>query len=85
MKYLIGLSVIGLLCSGCSKSSNVHQREHLIVCVDPVDGVTVTKNVVSSKNVYAFVVKGHSVLFYTNRDTNKKEIILLTKNDCEIY
>jgi hypothetical protein len=83
VKYLIGLGAIGLLTiSGCTKNSG---REHFIVCVDPSNLNITTKIAITSGNVAAFVLKGHSVLSYKRKATDKREIIFLDENDCVIY
>jgi len=84
MKRLIALSVLGLLLSGCSVSHSLINRKHEIVCYDVTSKVT-TYNIVTSGNVYAFVVQGHSVLaFYVDGD-KQIQLISLVKNSCTIY
>jgi hypothetical protein len=81
MKRLIALSALGLLLSGCKLSNN--SREHVITCLNSTSG-QLSYRVVTSGNVGAFVVQGHSVLSYRDED-GKVQIILLSKNDCIVY
>jgi hypothetical protein len=84
MKYLIGFCAIALLfTNGCKKSGTL-KREHAIVCMD-LTHKDITGNFLSSGNVFAFVVKGHSVLSFIDEATGENKIIFLSKNDCEIY
>jgi len=79
MKKLI---LFGLLCFiGCSRNSN---KQHEILCLDNSNHQIVTVHVLTQGNVQAFVVKGHSVLAYRD-DNGKVQIVLLAKNDCEVY
>jgi len=78
MKKLLGLSILGLLLTGCSL-----ERDHNITCIDSKTGsLSVYK--MTPGNIFAMVVNGHSVLAY--RDNNGKiQVIFLRENNCEIY
>lgn len=81
MRKLLVLSLFGLFLSGCKEQ--IDYREHEIVCLDAKTQQS-SYDIIAPSNVYAFVVKGHSVLSY--KDSNKKShIIFLSKNDCVIY
>ena len=76
MKKMVGFIILGLFLSGCQS------REHAIICWDNTSHQE-TYNIIVPGNVYAFVVKGHSVLAYRD-ENNKVRIILLAKNICTI-
>ncbi len=81
MKYFIWVSLVGFLFSGCTKTTS---RPHQIICFNSSNHQD-TYNVVTRGNVFAFTVKEQSVLCYRNDETNKTELIDLSKNDCAIY
>jgi hypothetical protein len=81
MKKLIGLSILGLLLSGC-KPSKV-ERDHEVKCWN-LKHTVITYDEITSGNVIAFVAKGHSILAYRD-ENNKVQVIPLVGNDCVIY
>lgn len=93
MKKLIWFSLIGLLFTiGCKKDDGVPRRQHEIICFDPSNHAIVTHHILTTGNVFAFIIKDslqidHPVLAYSNEDTNVHHpgIIYLEINDCEVY
>ena len=83
--FIIGLTILCLLgiLSGCSNNP-AREREHQITCFNPTNHNIMTVNTITQGNVLATVVVGHSVLAYKD-ESGVVKIILLTKNDCEVY
>ena len=79
MKKLVLFSLLGFI--GCTKNVS---REHQIICFNPTNHNVMTVNTVTQGNVLATVVLGHSVLAYKD-ESGVVKVILLTKNDCEVY
>lgn len=87
MKRLIVVGALGLLLSACDSAENntskIEARKHVIYCQDSITKQP-TFEVSTRDNVYAFVIKGHSVLGYKDND-DKMRVIFLSKNDCVVF
>jgi hypothetical protein len=79
MRKLILFSLLGFI--GCAKNVS---RDHQIICFSPTNHNIMTVNTMTQGNVVATVVLGHSVLAYKD-ESGVVRVILLTKNDCEVY
>ena len=84
--FIIGLTILCLLgvLTGCTRKPVIMEREHQITCFNPTNHNIMTVNTVKQGNVLATVVVGHSVLAYKD-ESGVVKVILLIKNDCEVY
>lgn len=79
------LCLLGILSGGCAKSNGNPSKGHEIICLDSTNHDIVTQHVLTHGNVFAFTVKGYSVLCYRDLDNTQTKIIDISKNDCEVY